>query len=241
MSKATAQDYYNQQAGDPDDGYITPDDAKASVGVIYDDMAAADTAAIATAVSEAMPRITGNPNGVRTGQPGDQVVQTDATTDVKGWIRWVKATGTGNTGWVAGPEADTGWRSLDATAFGVDTGKLTLGECRLRRVGWQVWLSFYGTKVGTTGGAIATVPSGFRPADADETYGQIRNFTSKADAGIVNVQTSGQVNWDSASLTAGDVYVNTMTFSVTNAWPSSLPGNPAVQAELQPAVETPGG
>jgi hypothetical protein len=45
MSKTSAQDYYNQQAGDPDDGYITPDDAKASVGVIYDDMAAADNLA----------------------------------------------------------------------------------------------------------------------------------------------------------------------------------------------------
>jgi hypothetical protein len=45
MSKTSAQDYYNQQAGDPDDGYITPDDAKASVGMIYDDMAAADALA----------------------------------------------------------------------------------------------------------------------------------------------------------------------------------------------------
>ena len=170
---------------------------------------------------------TGSPEGVVVAAPGSTWLQTDATTDVKGWIRWIKATGTGNTGWVAGPEADTGWRSLDATAFGVDTGKLTLGKCHLRRVGPQVFLSFYGAKVGTSGGTIAVVPAGFRPADADDTYAQVRNFTSKLDAGISNVNTVGQINWDSAGLTDGNSYIVTCTFAVTAAWPSSLPGSAA--------------
>ena len=170
---------------------------------------------------------TGTPEGVVTAAPGSTWLQTDSTTDVKGWIRWVKASGTGNTGWVAGPEADTGWRSLDATAFGVDTGKLTLGKCHLRRVGPQVFLSFYGAKVGTSGATIAVVPAGFRPADADDTYAQVRNFTSKLDAGISNVNTVGQINWDSAGLTDGNFYIVTCTFAVTAAWPSSLPGSAA--------------
>ena len=170
---------------------------------------------------------TGTPEGVVTAAPGSTWLQTDATTDVKGWIRWMKASGTGNTGWVAGPEADTGWRSLDATAFGVDTGKLTLGKCHLRRVGPQVFLSFYGAKVGTSGATIAVVPAGFRPADADDTYAQVRNFTSKLDAGISNVNTVGQINWDSAGLTDGNFYIVTCTFAVTAAWPSSLPGSAA--------------
>ena len=61
------------------------------------------------------------PEGVVTAAPGSTFPQTDSPTDVKGWIRWVKATGTGAPGGCRA-EADTGERSLDATAFGVDTG-----------------------------------------------------------------------------------------------------------------------
>ncbi len=55
---------------------------------------------------------TGAPESVIAAAPGSTWLQTDSTTDVKGWIKWVKATGTGNTGWIAGPEADTGWRKV---------------------------------------------------------------------------------------------------------------------------------
>lgn len=81
--------------------------------------------------------------------------------------------------------------------------------------------------MGTSGATIAVVPAGFRPADADDTYAQVRNFTSKLDAGISNVNTVGQINWDSAGLTDGNFYIVTCTFAVTAAWPSSLPGSAA--------------
>ena len=171
---------------------------------------------------------TGAPEGAVTAPPGSTWLQIGDAITVSGNLSWRKATGTGNTGWIAeGALADTGWRSLDATAFGVDTGKLTLSKCHLRRVGPQVFLSFYGTKVGTSGTTIAAVPAGFRPADADDTYAQIRNFTSKLDAGLSNVNTVGQINWDSAGLTGGNVYIVTCTFAVTTAWPASLPGSAA--------------
>ena len=51
---------------------------------------------------------TGTPEGVVIAAPGSTWLQTDASNDVKGWIKWMKATGTGSTGWVAGPEAGEG-------------------------------------------------------------------------------------------------------------------------------------
>ena len=108
-----------------------------------------------------------------------------------------------NTGWVAGPEADTGWRSLDATAFGVDTGKLTLGKCHLRRVGPRPGATsdedLTGAKVGTSGATIAVVPAGFAPQTPMTAYAG-PELRSKLDAGISNVQHGRQINWDSAGL-----------------------------------------
>jgi hypothetical protein len=80
---------------------------------------------------------TGSPEGVVTAAPGSTWLQTDATTDVKGWIRWVKATGTGNTGWVAGAEADTGWRDVSSLipAAHLALNPAVTGMMTLRRVG----------------------------------------------------------------------------------------------------------
>ena len=142
---------------------------------------------------------------------------------------YVEITSTGSAWVLTGGVPDTGWRSLDATAFGVDTGKLTLTKCLLRRVGNRVSLSFYGTKVGTTGGAWATVPAGSRPHDADGKYVMLIDFTSKTTGGIVNVQIEGPVNIDSAGLTNGRVYVASIDYDTTSTafWPTSLPGSAA--------------
>lgn len=142
---------------------------------------------------------------------------------------YVEITSTGSAWILTGGVPDTGWRSLDATALSVDTGKLTLIKGIMRRVGSQVSLMITGTKVGTVGGAWATVPAGFRPNNADDCYQMLTDYTSKDTApAIVNVQgTAGVVYVDTGGLTAGRIYIISLTFPVVAAWPTSLPGSAA--------------
>lgn len=151
---------------------------------------------------------TGAPEGVVTAAPGSTWLQTDATTDVKGWLRWIKATGTGDTGWVAGPEADTGWRDV--------SGSVTNGaasECRICRIGNVVELRI-GVTTFVSGNSVYTSPTGFRPY-TDTYLPKLYDDAANAiafGAGDVNLYgTPG----------AGRVHT---TYTTTQAWPSSLPG-----------------
>jgi hypothetical protein len=156
---------------------------------------------------------TGSPEGVVTAAPGSTWLQTDATTDVKGWIRWVKATGTGNTGWKAGPEADTGWRNvtadlLTANGFAAATGMF------VRRVGATVELSVAGLARGTGGaGNFYTLPDGFKATRAFyvRSYSDNPGYVYAANAYISMASTSE----------AGVGF----TFLTSDAWPSALPGS----------------
>jgi hypothetical protein len=156
---------------------------------------------------------TGSPEGVVTAAPGSTWLQTDATTDVKGWIRWVKATGTGNTGWVAGAEADTGWRNvtadlLTANGFAAVTGMF------VRRVGATVELSVAGLARGTGGaGNFYTLPDGFKATRASyvRSYSDNPGYVYAANAYISMASTSE----------AGVGF----TFLTSDAWPSALPGS----------------
>ena len=166
---------------------------------------------------------TGTPEGVVTAAPGSTWLQTDSTTDVKGWLRWVKATGTGNTGWVAGAEADTGWRKvtlLNSWANGTD-------GLYIRRIGEMVYVHGRGIS-GASGPASAytmyVLPTAFIPAQP------LSVPASKAGTsfdGIVHVDYA-----DIASGTSGGVASYTAlqyeaAFPTAQAWPSSLPGSAA--------------
>ena len=167
---------------------------------------------------------TGSPEGVVTAAPGSTWLQTDATTDVKGWIRWVKATGTGNTGWVAGPEADTGKRNLSAVSLS-NSWALYVGEFVLQRVGKVVYLTAYFDKSSASADAAYTLPSGFRPTGV----GYVGHGQSNVadDVASVFVDPSTGVLSVTRSTVSGTIAYVTATFLTNDAWPSSLLGSPA--------------
>ena len=187
---------------------------------------------------------TGTPEGVITAAPGSTWLQTDATTDVKGWLRWIKATGTGNTGWVAGPEADTGWRAIVSWTSGtqdgtnqigtVDTSQYTLtggGYIAIRRIGTYVewWVRGQMSKPSASGsGKLFTVdnriPAGFR-ADGGSTYGL--SVTAHREADFLGTNGIGDTPAFASSVGSVNLAWQSWRHFTANAWPSSLPGSAA--------------
>ena len=169
---------------------------------------------------------TGLPEGRVAAAPGSTWLQTDSTTDVKGWIRWVKATGTGSTGWVAGAEADTGWRTITAEMSAI-TNLTWHAQTAIRRVGNRVTVLLKGVSSGATSGTAYTVPVGFRfrPGVVD-TYWVVGNSANITQFGVVRTSVGGgSLTWEAPS--------NAVSWSVladyptSDAWPSSLPGSAA--------------
>jgi len=164
----------------------------------------------------------GSPESVISAAPGSTYLQTDSVVDVKGWIKWIKATGTSTTGWIAGPEADTGWRDVSASASGL-TG--TGISARVRRVGSTVSyrLSYSqsgaasGVTVLDTAGFLATAPSTFTPAYSNNAG--VPDGCVETSASLVRVYTTTAAN--------GGAWSTSLTWATSDAWPSSLPGSAA--------------
>jgi hypothetical protein len=160
---------------------------------------------------------TGSPEGVVTAAPGSTWLQTDATTDVKGWLRWIKATGTGNTGWQVGPEADTGWRNVGAGMKASWTGSLLL-----RRIGPIVYAT--GSPVhGGAGNGLYDLAAGWKPVGDSRYYptGAVRsNTTGALAAWTADVEIS-------IYAVTGNSYKLAASWPTPDAWPSSLPGSAA--------------
>lgn len=176
---------------------------------------------------------TGTPEGVVVAAPGSTWLQTDSTTDVKGWIKWVKATGTGNTGWVAGAEADTGRRNVVADIDADWAANASVGYIRLQRVGERVYFEARLDRVTASGGrgsydAVYTVPSGFAPRNAYN----IRGLAFLGPAGVAGFVGDGvalgvmEVWFPSGGTwAAGDDVYFTAEWYTNDSWPSSLPGS----------------
>jgi hypothetical protein len=183
---------------------------------------------------------TGAPEGAVTAAPGSTWLQTDSTVDVKGWICWVKATGTGNTGWVAGPEADTGWRAIVSWTSGVqdgtnqigtiDTNQYTLsdnGYIYIRRIGqyveWWVRGVIYKTNTGSHGlfTVDKLIPAGFR-ADGGLTYGISVPFTASTEfLGSYGIGDTPAIN---AVVSNAMLSYTSCRHFTADRWPTSLPG-----------------
>ncbi len=165
---------------------------------------------------------TGSPESAVTGSPGQQWLQTDATTDVKGWILWRKASGTGNTGWVVGPEADTGTRNLNGVTWSNGWASWGANGQRIRRIGSTVNLELDLTKAAASADTCYTLPTGFRPfSPSVAAY-----FTAKTANSAVPAEvaiTNGNIVVVRSSL-GGDVMYFRVCFITSDAWPTSLPG-----------------
>ena len=166
------------------------------------------------------PRImsgTGSPEGVVTAPVGSTWTDTAATT---GAITWIKASGTGNTGWSV-QYGDTGWRDLTSLLV-VDATRSLYQAPRMRRVGERVYFAGVWANSGTPfRQALLTLPTGFRPMlglyqrvdyDAVDTP-YYRSLYVPASG---NIQYGGPAN--------GSQFEYSSSWSTIQAWPTTLPG-----------------
>jgi hypothetical protein len=163
---------------------------------------------------------TGVPEGVIAAPPGSAFLQTDSTTDVKGWIRWVKATGTGNTGWVAGPEADTRWRDVSGDVSGW-TG-VSAVKVHLRRIGGVVaWRFAWAGGGSASGSGVYATPTGFRYAALVTDFRHAMFSAAGVFEGAVNTSSGASLE---LTPVVGKAPRGTLTYTTIDPWPSSLPG-----------------
>jgi hypothetical protein len=169
------------------------------------------------------------PNGVFTASPGTYYTDTNGTS---GAWRWLKTSGTGNTGWTV-VFGDTGWRVF-ALAPAPWNGTVSV---RIRRIGTTVYMephspstngvwrlgSLDASAVGTTIIAF-NMAEAFRPANR-----VVAQIVSGADAG--NGEQLGRILIDG---TDGNVRVRhpahnalamTAMWPTAKSWPTTLPGS----------------
>ena len=162
---------------------------------------------------------TGSPESVVTAPVGSTWTDTAATT---GAIQWIKATGTGNTGWVV-QYGDTGVRNVAASATAPTGGAVE--ALTLRRVGSVVSLvgKMYTTSINTAH-TVYTLPAGFRnPSEMYMSAGRTEAVAAFPQASVV-LNGSYVLKFDS---TTGNSENFVITWITSDAWPASLPGSAA--------------
>lgn len=132
-----------------------------------------------------------------------------------GAIRWVKASGTGTAGWVV-QYGDTGWRNVASLLI----GDWTATTMQIRRKNDLVTLRAQGL-AGTSAGFLqlsAAFVSSFTNLNIT-TSSKVENVFSNSSFAL-SWRAPGSVNPDPSYWAQG-------TWSVTSAWPTTLPGTPA--------------
>ena len=178
---------------------------------------------------------TGTPEGVVTAAPGSTWQQTDSTTDVKGWLRWIKATGTGNTGWVAGPEADTGWRSIASwDSAGTVTGTMptgfvprtgVAGYIALRRTGEMVTFEVVSLQLNATNPVLDSANiAGFRCRAEHDLL--LRTYNGSTWT-LAYAGTAGASRWTITGSSGHFTFRHEWQWPTVDTWPASLPGSAA--------------
>ncbi len=177
---------------------------------LSDDTTIADAAVAAVETAGAFRHTgTGFPEGVVTAPPGDEYTDTAGTAGAR---KWLKATGTGNTGWVL-LNGDTGERNV-ATAVG--TSGATGVVARLRREGAFVHLYISFTTPASVANAftVYNVPVGFRPV-VSELGPNTNSGKSVTYASTGDVTMTGTL--------ASTVERIHAVWTTADAWPATLP------------------
>ena len=156
---------------------------------------------------------TGSPEGKIVAPVGAVYTDTVATT---GAIRWIKTSGTGNTGWRVA-YGETGRRDITSLTTA------TAGTFTLERSGSLVRISSPSSSFNMDNGArIATLPAGFRPPAL--IYMQTPPYWSSEVLRTVRIESNGAVIVRGGA--DSDVLNVSFTFSTSDQWPTSLPGTP---------------
>lgn len=159
-------------------------------------------------------RGTGSPEGNVAAPVGSIYTDTAAT---NGAIRWIKTSGTGNTGWVV-EYGDTGWRDIselvELITLDIDSG----GHVRIRRTERLVEYSFKGVKAKQSGN-VYLAPQGFRAPEGENANAYQTGFfsTSTSWTGIFGV---------SAGTIIGGNREFILRLRAVVDWPNILPGTP---------------
>ena len=162
----------------------------------------------------------GSPEGVVTAPIGSVWIDTSATT---GAVQWIKASGTGNTGWQV-QYGDTGYRNIAAAATPHANTTLTL--LRVRRVGRDVTLFYTQATSSNVSDVLLydALPVGFRPAQQIQGIRNRGGILSAADQVVWDIRSGGQVYY---SVAGGSTFYGEVSWFTPDAWPSSLPGSAA--------------
>src|SRR5699024_7107620 len=171
---------------------------------------------------------TGFPEGKVTAPVGATYTDTEAT---NGAIRWVKTSGTGNTGWQV-EYGSTGSRDISSML------KNAIGDVTIERIGQIVYLDAKSIKPEETLNSgstfLSSLPSGFRPTAR-------RVFGVNATASSSTLRSGFQHPDGSIGVWApstDDIYQITHYWITTNSWPTSLPGTRSEEhtSELQSRI-----
>ena len=154
---------------------------------------------------------TGFPEGKVSAPVGSIYTDTAAT---NGAIRWVKESGTGNTGWRV-EYGDTDWRNITPES-------ITSGEMLIRRVGNTVMVTL--RKIVFTYQSLGRLPSGFHSPGIF--------IPAKPRNGIeftlyVFTDENGYTAFTTPSPGDTAEMYGSATYLTNSSWPTTLPGTPA--------------
>jgi len=160
---------------------------------------------------------TGSPEGVVTAPVGSTWLDTAATT---GAVKWIKASGTGNTGWKV-EYGDTGIRDL--TASDTPHVNTTVTYFQVRRQGTAVTLNYYQATSSSVNDVLMfdALPVGFRPTLNITAIRNRGGVLSASDQIVWDIRSNGQVYYSSAG---ASTMLGEVTWQTPDAWPTSLPG-----------------
>ena len=159
-------------------------------------------------------RGTGSPEGKVAAPVGSAYTDTAAT---NGAIRWIKTSGTGNTGWRV-EYGDTGRRDVTSLSTAL------FGSFTIQRIGSTIYIEAASSSFSMADGAkIFTLPVGFRPTGL--AYTQTPPYWSNDVLRTVRIEGNGNVvvrgGLDTDLLNLG------LAFLTNDPWPTPLPGTPA--------------
>lgn len=162
---------------------------------------------------------TGLPEGKIEAPVGSVYTDSAAT---NGAVRWIKTSGTGNTGWVV-EYGDTGWR--DITTLHHTGSPLELGDGAkifIRRKGGDVYFRLLGPITAQAAfGPICQLLVGWRP-DVDTEVALSRGAAVRHSRYWISLE------WATSGATIAQAGRSVMArWPTMESWPTSLPGTPA--------------
>ena len=167
-------------------------------------------------------RGSGSPEGNVSAPVGSIYTDSAATA---GAVRWIKASGTGTTGWRV-DWGDTGWRNIPFPADRPYTG----GRMLVKRTDIGLYLTFDAVtwdSTATNNESFGRLPSGFRGEDVEKKF-SIFAGASPSPVGSVNISRLGYGNiYGAKTDSSTPPWYAQIFYSTSEPWPTTLPGTPA--------------